>query len=188
MSGPIITAGCLYFRFFLTYLDYFLRWVFGLCKSWQDLDNFIRDTGLTCNSSPEQFSQTVRTRYIWRQDKTFKILKVNYAKHPLVFMFDGRDTCCDGFALFYERLFARLGLSNVSRVYAVTKKKVGITVCVAKVGNYHYAFGHWPVIPLSSNELPDIGKILARGLSSELDFALRASYNSITEIYTQENA
>ena len=174
----------LYFGFFLSWVEFNYRRIRKKCAKHEDVRTFINDFKLTSDSSAERIAEVLRSAFTYRKDKSYGFLELDYAKHPLVFLYDRRDDC-DGFAAFAEVLLNELGFENVSRVYTMTKTNSGHAVCVAKVGKFHYAFGNWPSIVLSSNELMDIGKIISRGMSSELDFAVRARYNSIVEFYSE---
>jgi len=174
--------GSLTLGFLLSYLDFRSKRFRRKCARTSDIVNFIADVNLTLGSSPERISDILRSNFTYRKDKRHGAVKFNFAKHPKVF-FTQRYGDCDDFSLFTEYILNLVGFLNVSRVYVMTAVGAGHVVCVAKVGKYHYAFGNWPALVLSSNDLKDVGKIIARGMNSTLDFAVRARYNCITEFH-----
>lgn len=182
MFSEVITTALLYIGFLFSYLEYRWRRVRNKACRWSDVQAFIFDGALTNASTPDRISDYIRSTFTYRMERRRGGLRINYGSHPLVFLKDLRGDC-ESFAVFTECVLSRLAFTNISRVYAVTKAGTWHTVAIAKIGNFHYAFGHWPVIVLSSNELSDVGKIIALGLKEPLDFAIRARYNVITEFY-----
>jgi hypothetical protein len=146
------------------------------------LKAFILENKLSSKSSAEDISNALRDNFVWREDrKLISPIQLDYAKHPMVFLYDRRDDC-DGFARFAEYLLNRLGFENVSRVYVMADNGAGHAVCVAKVGDYHFAFGNWKATHLTSNDLSDIGKIISRVMRGNLDTAIRFRYNTYVEM------
>ena len=163
----------IYFGLLLSTLEYYARRVIGRIDTQQDFNEFIAEHNLSKESSPEDISEALISSFTWRADRTlFGFLHLGYPKHPLVFLHDRRDDC-EGYTLFAEKLLTELGFDSVFKVFSINHDGRGHAVCVAKIGNRHYAFGNWPVILLPSPDTEDVGRVIIRAMKSKLYVAIR---------------
>ena len=167
-------TGLLKASFRLTQAEYWYRWATGRIASERTFLSFLAANGVYQNSLPVMFSK-LKDKFTWRPDK------VDYPKHPLVFLHDKTDDC-DGYALFFEKVFRHFKIPCF-RVYAKAENDRGHVVCVAMVSGSWYAFSNWDVIVLSSDSLADIGTIIARRMDSGLAYAIRCEGYSVVATY-----
>ena len=166
---------------FMTKVDFLFRWVFRRTCTSAQIDEFISQNNLSAKSPPEEVSRLLRSKFVWRADKTFR----DYAKDPRVFLHDATDDC-DGFAMFTEEIMLKLGFSEVFRVYVKASSDRGHVVCVVKYpnGTYHQ-LGNWQTFQFSDGTLFTIAKAVAAGMAGNPSYAMKFERGSLIEYYAE---
>lgn len=135
------------------------------CAKEEELDEMIKKNFLN-QRTPFDLQNWIRANFQYEYDL------VDYPKNPFVFMYDKCGDCED-FAKFCEILLPKLGYKNIYLVNAMSKNKLGHTVCVAEKGNRIYGFGNWNLLNFESHDLEEMGEMICQKMNSSLWFVLK---------------
>jgi len=171
-----IYRACIKFSFIFTKIEYIARKIVGRISNEKEIIDFLKEKGITIDSSALEMYFKFQPFFTWRADKSYS----DYAKHPFVFFFDRRDDC-DGYALFYEYILKDiLGFSEVYRAFVMADNGNGHAVCVCKFKDGYYIVGNWAPIKCN-NDMEEIGNIVSKGMKGELRYISRFSKNKIID-------
>ena len=190
VSLYVFTTGDKYFRLLFSLINFnrMLNRLFsiGICNEYE-IDQWIASFGWTNQTNPADIGNVVRLQFKWREDKSFR----DYAKCPGAFFANkgvglnppqegiGADDC-DGFAMFCEYVFNKLGYEDVSRLYVRTGDS-GHAICVVKHQDRYFEIGNWPPLILEGKTTKEHAKQIANAMGGDMSCAMKFKGYSLQE-------
>lgn len=105
-----------------------------------------------CKSlTPQEINDYLRARYNYEADGF-----IDYSKHHLCFMYDGRGDC-DDFSNLGIKLLTAIGYNTYLLSVFVSLTK-GHSVCIAEKDGKYYGFGNWRLMTFKSFDFKEVGQ------------------------------
>lgn len=166
--GSLIIFGIRFLIFLSNIYSWFVFGIvslFGRVADEDEIDDLIDENHLN-EKTPQELQNWIRDNFSYRKDI------IDYAKHPLAFLYDKRGDC-DDFANFCEIVLPKLGYTNVYTISSMADNKAGHAVCVAEKNGNVFGFGNWNLIYFESHDLEHIGDVVCKRMSGNFWFIVK---------------